>query len=153
MRRKEVKRVRIVTFHAYLHTLLDVLKHALYALAPQLSYALLVCQASSSLLFQYSFLTLCWCARRPSAAAIHQGETVAAPFSGHLDWVMSVAFSLDGQHIVSRSEDQSISVWNAMTGETVAPPFSGHSKSVTSVTFSPDGQHVVSGSDDRTIRV
>ena len=36
------------TFHVYLHTLLDVLKHALYALAPQLSYALLVCQTTLS---------------------------------------------------------------------------------------------------------
>ena len=41
------------------------------------------------------------------------GETVAGPFSGHSDSVKSVAFSPDGQHIASGSEDQTICVWNA----------------------------------------
>jgi WD40 repeat protein len=67
--------------------------------------------------------------------------------------VRSVAFSPDGQHIVSGSEDGSIRVWNAKTGETAAGPFTGHTGWVSSVAFSPDGQHIVSGSDDRSIRV
>jgi WD40 repeat protein len=48
------------------------------------------------------------------------GETVAGPFRGHSGPVMSVAFSPDGQHIVSGSRDQTICVWNTLTGETVA---------------------------------
>jgi hypothetical protein len=64
-----------------------------------------------------------------------------------------VAFSPDGQHVVSTSGDRVIRVWNAMTGETAAGPFTGHTGYVWSVAFSPDGQHIVSGSDDRTIRV
>jgi WD40 repeat protein len=65
----------------------------------------------------------------------------------------SVAFSPDGQHIVSGSDDRTIRVWNAMTGEMAAGPFTGHTDWVRSVAFSPDGQHVVSGSEDQTIRV
>jgi WD40 repeat protein len=67
--------------------------------------------------------------------------------------VLSVAFSPDGQHIVSGSDDRTIRVWSAMTGETAAGPFTGHTHSVNSVAFSRDGRHIVSGSSDRTIRV
>ena len=81
------------------------------------------------------------------------GETVAGPLTGHTYWVNSVAFSPDGQHIVSGSSDRTIRVWNAVTGETSAGPFTGHTHPVSSVAFSPDGQHIVSGSYDGTIRV
>jgi len=80
------------------------------------------------------------------------GETVAGPFKGHADWVLSVAFSPNGCQIVSGSKDRTIRVWDATTGETVAGPFTGHTDSVNSVAFSPDGNHVLSGSSDQTVR-
>ena len=40
--------------------------------------------------------------------------------------VESIAFSPNGQHIVSGSYDRTIRVWNAMTGEMTAGPYTGH---------------------------
>src|SRR6266852_4628911 len=95
------------------------------------------------------------CGRRGKCRGLHamMGETAAGPFIGHTNWVMSVAFSPDGQHIASGSNDGTIRVWNAIMGETAAGPFTGHTNQVSSVAFSPDGHHIVSGSKDRTIRV
>jgi WD40 repeat protein len=46
------------------------------------------------------------------------GETVAGPLAGHTDSVWSVAFSPDGQHIVSGSDDWTIRVSNITMGKT-----------------------------------
>ena len=72
---------------------------------------------------------------------------------GHTSYVSSVAYSPDGRHIVSGSDDKTIRVWNATTGQCVAGPFQGHTEWVNSVAYSPDGKHIVSGSWDSTIRV
>jgi WD40 repeat protein len=66
--------------------------------------------------------------------------------------VRSVAFSPDGSHVVSGSEDRTVRIWNVVTGECEAE-LKGHSECVKSVAFSPDGSHVVSGSFDRTMRI
>ncbi|KAF7333241.1 WD40 repeat-like protein [Mycena sanguinolenta] len=80
-------------------------------------------------------------------------ELVGTPLEGHTDWVNSVAFSPDGRHIVSGSDDKTIRIWNAATGEAVGTPLEGHTGSVRSVAFSPDGRQIVSGSGDKTIRI
>ncbi|KIJ42050.1 hypothetical protein M422DRAFT_171544, partial [Sphaerobolus stellatus SS14] len=71
----------------------------------------------------------------------------------HTSSVMSVAFSPDGQRVVSGSADATIRIWDAQTGNTIAGPFHGCAYPVRSVAFSPDGQRVVSGSVGRTIRI
>ena len=65
----------------------------------------------------------------------------------------SVAYSPDGQHIISGSDDSTIRVWDAKTGVVVGVPLEGHIARVWSVAYSPNGQDIVSGSDDGTIRV
>jgi WD40 repeat protein len=67
-----------------------------------------------------------------------------ASLAGYRMSVRSVAFSPDGQHIVSGSGDKLV-VWSVSGGKEVAS-LAGHSKHVYSVAFSPDGQHIVSGS-------
>ena len=65
----------------------------------------------------------------------------------------SVAFSPDGQRIVSGSDDSTVRVWDAATGQPVGQPLTGHTGAVTSVAFSPDGKRIVSGSCDKTVRL
>ncbi|KAL4078818.1 hypothetical protein V8B97DRAFT_2067943 [Scleroderma yunnanense] len=72
---------------------------------------------------------------------------------GHTGLVLSVAFSPDGRHIVSGSNDKTIQIWDAQTGGQVGKPLQGHTDSVMSVAFSPDGRYIVSGSDDKTIQI
>ncbi|THU97559.1 WD40 repeat-like protein [Dendrothele bispora CBS 962.96] len=74
------------------------------------------------------------------------------PFQGHMDSVMSVAFSPEGERIVSGSSDNAMRVWNARTGA-LEGEFQGHSDWINSVAFSPDGERIVSGSRDKTVRV
>jgi WD40 repeat protein len=75
-----------------------------------------------------------------------------AVLEGHSDCVRSLAFSPNGAHIVSGSDDKTVRMWDAHTGKELAV-LEGHSDHVWSVAFSPDGAHIVSGSDDKTVRV
>ena len=72
---------------------------------------------------------------------------------GHGDSVSSVAFSPDGQRLVSGSSDNTLRLWDANTGAAIGQPLEGHGASVSSVAFSPDGHRVVSGSYDNTLRL
>ena len=42
------------------------------------------------------------------------------PVTGHSDYVTSVAYSPDGKHIVSGSEDNTVKVWDSQTGKEVS---------------------------------
>jgi hypothetical protein len=67
------------------------------------------------------------------------------------DWVFSVAFSPNGQQIVSGSYDKTVKLWG-VDGKLIHT-LNGHIFYVHSVAFSPDGQRIVSGSSDNTIRL
>ncbi|WP_242482094.1 caspase family protein [Trichormus variabilis] len=71
---------------------------------------------------------------------------------GHESGVNSVAFSPDGQRIVSGSGDKTLRLWD-VNGQPIGQPLIGHEGAVKSVAFSPDGQRIVSGSGDKTLRL
>jgi WD40 repeat protein len=67
--------------------------------------------------------------------------------------VWTVAYSPNGQHIISGSSDKTIRIWDAETGAAIGTPLEGHTASVGSVAYSPNGRHIISGSGDNTIRI
>ena len=71
---------------------------------------------------------------------------------GHTDLVKSVAFSHNGQLIVSGSWDKTVRIWNTATCETTYM-LTGHTNKVMSVAISRNEEFVVSGSSDGTVRV
>jgi WD40 repeat protein len=82
-----------------------------------------------------------------------QWPRLQATIEGHHDFVCSVAFSPDGNHIASGSKDSTVRVWDAHTGDLIVGPFSGHNDEVFCVAFSSDGEYIVSGSADKTVCV
>jgi DNA-binding beta-propeller fold protein YncE len=87
-----------------------------------------------------------------AGSALWRGAEQVLGLTDHVDWIESVAFSPDGQYLVSGSQDNSVRVWNARTGQGVST-FRGHAGKISSVAFSPDGRLLASGSDDTTLRI
>jgi WD40 repeat protein len=72
-------------------------------------------------------------------------------FEGHENEVSSVAFSPDGQMILTGSFDGTAKLWSS--GGAALHTFEGHEDLVTSVAFSPDGQTILTGSWDGTAKL
>ena len=72
-----------------------------------------------------------------------------AEFKAHPRHAQAVAFSPDGDEVVTTGMDALAQVWSVPSFELVRT-FSGHDKSVNSAAIAPDGKRVMTGSTDRT---
>src|SRR5206468_12294222 len=79
------------------------------------------------------------------------GELVPQPrfkaLEGHLAAVRSVAFSSDGQRLISGGHDNAVNLWHVESGQLIKS-LRGHASWVRACAFSPDDQWVVSGGYD-----
>lgn len=70
----------------------------------------------------------------------------------HSQEITSIAFSPNGQTLVSGSWDKTVKLWNLPTGQQIRD-FSENSKRILSVAFSSDSKTFASVSGDNTIKI
>lgn len=80
---------------------------------------------------------------RAFAAAAPSAATYMR-FEGHTNDVRAIAYSPDGEQLVSASTDRKVILWNAVDGS-ILHTMEGHNQPVLAVDYSPDGQFVASG--------
>ncbi len=71
---------------------------------------------------------------------------------GHEKIIRYAAFSLDGNKIVSGSDDKTAKIWDVQNGELLLTLI-GHTKELRHVSFSYDGSQVVTASLDGTVKI
>ena len=82
---------------------------------------------------------------------INTGKLIHS-YKGHRSRVGALAFSPNGQSILSGSWDNTLRLWDSVSGE-LKSIFPDHAGPVNSVAFSPNGKRVFSASRDGAVRI
>ncbi|WP_372517846.1 WD40 repeat domain-containing protein, partial [Frankia tisae] len=78
--------------------------------------------------------------------------TLLRTLTGHTGLITSVAFSLDGTHLATASDDHTARIWNTTDG-TCTHTLTGHTARVSSADFSPAGHVLATVGNDDTCRL
>ncbi|KAJ6035879.1 hypothetical protein N7540_000158 [Penicillium herquei] len=101
-------------------------------------------------LFEHELPTRIW--RLPDVEESWSAEIQT--LESHSGRVLSVAFSPDGQFLVSGSDDSTLKLRDTASGSGIlCKILHGHLDWVRSVAFSPNGEFLASGSDDNTVKI
>ncbi|MEV4255023.1 WD40 repeat domain-containing protein [Spirillospora sp. NPDC049652] len=65
----------------------------------------------------------------------------------------AMAFSSDGQTLVTGDSDRTVRLWNPATRQQIGAPFTGLAQAAGAVALSPDGRTLAAGGYDRTVRL
>ncbi|KAL1719160.1 WD40-repeat-containing domain protein [Schizophyllum commune] len=90
--------------------------------------------------------------RAPGRGGDEKNSLCTMNFTGHKDYVLSVAVSPDGQWVVSGSKDRGVQFWDSRTA-VVQCMLQGHKNSVISIDLSPAGGMLATGSGDWHARI
>jgi WD40 repeat protein len=82
---------------------------------------------------------------------IRQANGALTPLTGHRGRVLCVAFTPDGQRLLSGGSDGTIRLWRTDDGEELRS-FDGHAGKVHAVVVAPDGKIAFSGGSDGILR-
>jgi WD40 repeat protein len=85
-----------------------------------------------------------------NAVRIRQADGSSTLLNGHEGPVLCLAFSADGQLLLTGGSDETVRLWRAADGEELCC-LQGHTDKVRVVVFSPDSKFGYSGSADGTI--
>ena len=85
-------------------------------------------------------------------ARMHTENALLRVYTGHSDYVVSVALSEEGNLLATGSMDKTAKLWSTET-RALLKSFEGHSDSVLSVALSRDGKRLVTSSSDNTTKL
>ncbi|PSS12761.1 hypothetical protein PHLCEN_2v3292 [Hermanssonia centrifuga] len=81
------------------------------------------------------------------------GPDLELSLQGHMSWVLDLAYSPDGRHLFSCSDDRTIRKWDAHSTDTPDPIIPQSTSSIVGVHISHDGTRIASVSEDGTVRL